>query len=277
VAGTSREAEQALAAQFVEARLRAASLARYPGDAPDTLAAAYAVQDAAISLWPDQVAGWKVGLVQPRYRASFGAERIAGPIFKGQIAHAERAGVSELPMIAGGFGAVEAEFVLAVGREPAPDKLAWTPEEALACAGGMFIGIEFAGSPFAGINDLGPAVTASDFGNNAGLVLGGEVEDWRDRALSELTAQMRIDGDRVGSGSALDVPGGPLAAFAFILGHCAARGIALKVGDLVSTGAVTGVHAVRVGQTAEADFGASGTIACRIVNAAALQNYAASA
>ncbi len=39
----------------------------------------------------------------------------------------------------------------------------------------MFIGIEIASSPLQNINDYGPAVVASDFGNNAGLLLGAEV------------------------------------------------------------------------------------------------------
>jgi 2-keto-4-pentenoate hydratase len=256
----------------VKARLGALMLESYPGEPPASLAEAYAVQDAAIALWPDVVAGWKVGLVQPQFRAQYGADRIAGPIFRNQVAPARS--VAQLPMIPGGFGAVEAEVVIAVGREPPREKIEWTSDEAEAYAGGCFVGIEFAGSPFIGINDFGPAVTASDFGNNAGLVLGRAVEDRRADSLVQIAARVSIEGVEVGGGAASSIPGGPLAAFAFILGHCAARGVALKAGDLISTGAITGVHAVRPGQRVEAEFGRHGKIACRIVQATALAGAA---
>lgn len=261
---------QAAAAQFVNARLAARPLHTYPGAEPASMAAAYAVQDAAIRLWPDELAGWKVGLIQAPHRRRFGALRIAGPIFRQQIRRAGDA-PTELPVITGGFAAVEAEFVIAVAAAPPAGKTAWTPEEADEYAGAMHIGVELAGSPFAEINDHGPAVTASDFGNNAGLVLGGEIASWREAPLEGLTAEMRIDGANVGRGSAASIPGGPLAAFAFILGNCAERGIAVRRGDLISTGAVTGVHTIAAAQEAEADFGALGVIRCRTAPARSTQ------
>lgn len=267
------ETEASVARKFVEARQRCAPIERYPGEPPSDLAAAYAIQDAAIGMWPDAVAGWKVGLVQPQFRERFGAERITGPVFKKQVLRTGGA----FAMISGGFGAVEAEFVIAVAAEPPAAKRTWTIDEAREMAGVMYVGVEFAGSPFARINDFGPAVTVSDFGNNAGLAIGQEIPGWKSRMLNELTAHMRIDGEVAGNGSAADVPGGPLAAFAFILGHCAARGVPLKAGDLISTGAVTGVHLVRPNQSAEADFGPFGKVSCRIVDGAAGAARAASA
>ncbi|MDP2117545.1 MAG: 2-keto-4-pentenoate hydratase, partial [Brevundimonas sp.] len=48
-----------IARAFVEARRSARALATYPGTAPESLEAAYAIQDDAIALWPDRIAGWK--------------------------------------------------------------------------------------------------------------------------------------------------------------------------------------------------------------------------
>lgn len=265
----------ALAAQFVKARLHAAAMTNYPGEAPTDLDAAYAVQDAAIALWPDEIAGWKVGLIREDLRAQFQAERLAGPIFRSQVFGAT--GEVELPMIGGGFGAVEAELVLVVERTPPADKLEWSAEEASHFAAAMHVGVEFAGSPFRGINDFGPAVTASDFGNNAGLVLGAEIQHWRAQPVEALAAETFVDGVSVGYGSGANVPGGPLAAFAFILAHCAKRGLALKPGDLISTGAITGVHVVEAGQSARVDFGPWGEIRCRTVDARSAKPRAASA
>ena len=54
-----------IATAFVEARKSGRSIAEYPGERPATLAAAYRVQDQALSLWDREVAGWKVGKINP--------------------------------------------------------------------------------------------------------------------------------------------------------------------------------------------------------------------
>lgn len=263
----SKPEEPALvAARFVDARKTARALAQYPGEMPADLAAAYAIQDAAIDQWDDQVAGWKIGLIQPPHRARFGAERIAGPIFRRQLVIADGAPV-ELPAIAGGFAAVEAEFVLRIGKDAPADKLAWTAEEAAQYADACFVGVELAGSPLAAINDHGPAVTASDFGNNAGLVLGEQIENWRKIAWDALKVETLIDGVAVGKGAAASIPGGPFAALAFMLENAATRGRPLKRGQLISTGATTGVHLIRAGQSSQCDFADHGVISCQMIEA----------
>ena len=50
-----------VAQQFVQARLEARCLADFPGTLPASLEEAYAYQAQAIDLWPDTVAGWKIG------------------------------------------------------------------------------------------------------------------------------------------------------------------------------------------------------------------------
>lgn len=264
----------AAARAFVAARLRGEPLDAYPGAAPQTLKEAYDIQDEAIDLWPADVVGWKIGLVQPQHRAAYGGvERIAGPIFADNLQAARAGGaVIEFPVFVGGFAAVEAEFVLRLGDD-APATANWTPNAASELVDAMFVGVECAGSPYAQINDRGPAVTASDFGNNAGLVLGPEIAHWRDVPLTSFNAEMRIDGVAAGRGDASSIPNGPFAALAFLLGVLAERGRPLKAGQYVSTGAVTGVHPIDAGQLAEVDFGALGVIRCRAVDA---QRFAAS-
>ncbi|GAM96573.1 2-keto-4-pentenoate hydratase [alpha proteobacterium U9-1i] len=255
-----------MAARFVEARRMARPLPNYPGEMPADLATAYTVQDAAIDQWDDRVAGWKIGLIAAPLRVRFGAERIAGPIFRRQLIVANGEPV-DLPVIAGGFAAVEAEFVLRIGKDAPANKFEWTADEAAEFADACYAGVELAGSPFAGINDHGPAVTASDFGNNAGLVLGAPIMDWRDGAWDACAVASFIDGAPVGNGGAASIPGGPVAGLAFMLGNGARRGRPLLRGQLISTGATTGVHPIRAGQAARCDFGPYGTISCRMVEA----------
>jgi 2-keto-4-pentenoate hydratase len=48
-----------------------------------------------------------------------------------------------------------------------------------------------------------------------------------------------------------------------LLEHCARRGRPLKAGQLVSTGAATGIHDIEVGQVGRVSFASRGSISCR--------------
>jgi 2-keto-4-pentenoate hydratase len=253
-----------IALAFVAARRSGQALDGYPGDPPESLAAAYAVQDDAIAAWPDRIAGWKLGRINAPHDARFGAGRLAGPIFSRNV-WAAGPSPTHVGVIAGGFAAVEAEYVLELGQT-APDRGDWTVETVAPLVSRVLVGIEIAGSPFSGINDQGPAVTASDFGNNAGLILGGEIVGGRDR-LAGLTCTVAIDDRVIGRGGAAAIPGGPLDSLAFLLNLLHRRGRRLEAGQLISTGAATGVHEIRIGQSAVADFGPDGRIACLAVPA----------
>lgn len=261
---TARE----IAGTFVAARREARALADFPGDLPNDLSISYRVQDEAIALWPDEVAGWKIGRVQPHQVEALGADRLAGPIFKSYVWPARNGEGVSFPVYENGFAAVEAEYVFVIGRDAPASKTEWTRDEAAELIGAMHVGVETAGSPLATINDLGATVVVSDFGNNHGLILGPEVANWRAKLDKGLTAETFIEGELVGSGGASSAADGPLDALAFLLSHLAKRGKPLKKGQLVSTGAVTGVHDIRAGQHSRVSFNGSGDILCSAVKAA---------
>jgi 2-keto-4-pentenoate hydratase len=258
---------QEIASRFVDARLSATPLPDFPGRIPETLAAAYACQDAAIAQWPDRVQGWKVGRILEPWFGRFGEDRLVGPIFANDVQFAWPGVVSEFPVFEGGFAAVEAEFIVRLGTDASPAHTRWTPMEAHELVSELHVGIETAGSPLATINNLGPAVAISDLGNNAGLIVGPEVPNWRDLTPQQFASETFVEETRVGTGTAASVPGGPFAALAFALNRCADRGMPLKAGQFVSTGATTGIHDIRVGQSARAAFAGVAEIRCHAVRA----------
>jgi 2-keto-4-pentenoate hydratase len=263
------EAIHQVARAFVAARQAALPLAVYPGPLPPDMASGYAVQEAAIELWPDRIVGWKVGLVVPSAQTQFGTARLAGPIFlKGLTRHAGTTSV-RLAAIPAGFAAIEVELVVSARTDAPASKAQWTLEEAAAFAGDWHLGVEFAASPLATINDLGPAVVVSDFGNNSGLVLGPPLDSALIAQPAGLRCETRIDGQQVGFASAAALPGGPLEALRFLLGHLAARGRVLHAGQLVSTGAITGVHRIFPGQHGSVEFIDHGRIDVSVVPAVA--------
>jgi len=257
---------QGIVDAFGHARRNGAALPDFPGVIPETLVDAYAVQDAAIAAWPDAVVGWKVGYIAAERRDASGDDRLLGPIFRRNLQQAGQA--TRIAVFAGGFGAIEAEYVLRLDADAPADKLDWTPDEAAAHPATLFIGLEVASSPLATINVLGPRVVISDFGNNNGLVVGDEIADWAGLDEVRLRVESRIDGAVVGSGGATTLPGGLRAAFAFALARSARRGRPLRRGELIATGNATGIHEIAPGQRAEVIFDGHGTITVDVEAAA---------
>ena len=253
---------QTIAERFVKARLSASALPDFPGPLPPDLDTAYVCQDAAIGLWPDEIVGWKIGRIPDEHAAVLGAKSLAGPIFRKDVQIAKADVPVEFGIFVGGFAAVEAEFLFEVSKDAPAGKLDWTLDDARAIAGRMLVGVETAGSPLATINVLGPKVVVSDFGNNAGLIVGPEVPDWQDRKLETLTCESAINGKTVGKGAAANVPNGPLASLRFVAELCARRGHPLKAGMLISTGAATGIHDIVAGEKARVEFHGTGVIHC---------------
>jgi|APTNR8051073442_1049403.scaffolds.fasta_scaffold02369_9 2-keto-4-pentenoate hydratase len=253
-----------IARRFTGARLQARALADYPGPIPLSLDAAYRIQEAAISQWPDRIVGWKLGRIPDPWVARLGAGRLAGPVFSRQVLTAIDGVSVDFPVFEGGFAAVEAEFIFKLGADQPRGRADWSIEDAAALVDVLIVGVEPAGSPLATINELGPCVVVSDFGNNAGLILGPEVADWRSR-LDTLTCETWIEGERVGRGGARTIPNGPLDSLRVLLEICQLRDRPLKAGDLISTGAATGIHDIVAGQSSRVVFDGVGEILCRAI------------
>jgi 2-keto-4-pentenoate hydratase len=256
-----------IASSFVCARRAANSLPAYPGVVPVDSASAYAVQETAIDLFPDAIAGWKVARIAPNWPPGsadkFPEPRLNGPAFSRNI-HIAKEALPECPVFAGGFAAVETEVVIRVGRDAPADKTQWTIVEAMEFVGAVHIGIEVASSPLAILNELGAGAVISDFGNNWGIVVGKEIPNWRD--IVSIDCEAFIDGISVGT-RPVSMEQGPLDAFAFTLGKCAARGRPLRAGMWITTGMITGVHDIRIGQQSRHVFKGFGEVGCRIVQA----------
>jgi 2-keto-4-pentenoate hydratase len=262
----SASSPEVIARGFREARLAAVALSQFPGKVPETLAEAYSVQEAAITAFPDRVAGWKIAGIVPEWRDKLGAPRLAGPVMAGQVRHAAQGGDVDFPVFAGGFAAVEAEFIVRLGQD-IPPTMAGDKASIRRAIASFHAGVETAGSPFAGINDAGPCAVISDLGNNAGIIVGPALSGWEGETWESLTARTLINGVEAGTGHAGRVMGGPLAALEWLVGALAARGRSLKAGDFISTGMTTGIHGVVAGDRATFEFAGGIQFSARAVRA----------
>lgn len=259
----------AIAEGFTSARADGRAIQAFPGTVPTDLASAYHAQGAAIACWPDVIRGWKVARIPPAFAAQFPEERLIGPAFARNV-HTVRAGeLATCPVFDGGFAAVEAEIVIIVAKDAPEAKQDWTPDNVEEFVRSMHIGIEVASSPLATLNDLGPGAVISDFGNNWGVVVGAQIPNWRE--LESIDVETFIDGASVGRGKVLK-RAGPLGALAFTLNKRAQQGAILRAGDVISTGMITGVHDIRIGQESRHVFAGCGEVGVRIVRAVPLQS-----
>ncbi len=152
-----------------------------------------------------------------------------------------------------GFAAGEAEYLLRLGALPDNFDRPWTNAEVAAYVDAIHVGIEVASSPFPGSTRHGPAVTVSDFGNNNGLVVGAEIPRDTDFLCVAGSANNRWRKWPVRRRRAR-CSTGRSGAVRFLFELAASRQLPLAPGQWISTGAVTGVHPVRVGELVEARF-----------------------
>lgn len=254
----------AIAEKFVQARRNGVALPEYPGDEPSAIDTAYTIQDEAIALFGEAVAGWKVGRIMPPLCEQLGVNRLAGPIFANGVQTAVPTGENVGWTFIGGFGAIEAEYIIRIGTAVPAGQQHYTLEEARAVIDAVHVGLEIASSPFAGINDAGPLVTISDFGNNNGVIIAAAIPNWAESDFADWDVSLIIDGVEAGAGRAAIFPDGPIGSVRFLLENLSARGIDIPAGTWVSSGAVTGVHQVQPGQFCEANFGGNFRVNCTI-------------
>lgn len=253
-----RQLTDKIAEAFVAARKAGRALDAYPGEKPQTLAEAYEIQDRALTLWDDAVGGWKVGKIPPPRDGQLGANRLIGPIPEKMIFE-EAGSPIPMPVFRGGFAAAEAEFAIRI-RVPQGAALPTSDAETYDWVEEVRIGVEIASSPWAGINADGPCVTVSDHGNNNGLVLGPIVPREMWDGINDIAVETLINGESVGKASTATMLDGPFGAVRFLLNNLTERGLMDQATGWVSSGAITGVHDVEIGQAIEARFAGVGSV-----------------
>lgn len=239
---------QETARKLMELRRAAASVAGYPGDVPATLADGYAIQDAIISQIGKPVRGWKIGLLPPDQREKHGAARLAGPAFEGAVKYASAGQAVSVEVFPDGPNVVEAEFVAVIGRDLAPRGSAHTEAEILDAVKSVHAGSEVCTTPLTALLGFGSPAVISEHGFNAAVIVGAEIENWR--SLDGINAHVAGEGSQSDPGSIAKVPNGIGAALTFLVDNLVSRGLALKAGDVVATGALSAKPGFRPGQMA---------------------------
>jgi 2-keto-4-pentenoate hydratase len=233
------ETIESAARMLLEARRKAAPLDDLPASCrPESAADAYAIQD-AVARQLGAVRAWKVGAPDAA------TEPVYAPIFV--VEHAP----ARFPAAAHRLFGVEAEIAFRFARDLPGGG---TREAVLAAVGSVHLVMEIIESRFRDFRVADPLSVLADNVSNGALVLGPELADWQSRDLARPPARMLVDGSEVGRCTAGNTGGDPIRLLVALANHAAARAKPIAAGQVVTTGAVTGMHFAGPGSTAIADF-----------------------
>lgn len=242
---------------LIDARTARRVLDHLPLDvAPRTPAEAAQIEDrvAEKSGWP--VLGWKIGCTSEHAQQLLGAtEPFAGRVYSTFSSGVELTD-TEL-MVA---PRLEGEFAFVLDADLAPRPGGFSRNDVLLAVGELRPAIEVIGGRFADFFGTDLFSVMADAGGNSHLVLGEPALDWSSDELAGVKATMHVDDALTGEGTGADVLGHPLHALLWLANHLNDRNIALRAGDVVTTGTATQVAELHVGSEATADFGPIGSV-----------------
>jgi 2-keto-4-pentenoate hydratase len=156
---------------------------------------------------------------------------------------------------------VEAEVAFRFARTPKTKgknaDIAGAVEEA-------FVLIELCESRFLNWSDAPPLCRIADFQSHGGFSLGSGARDWRTIDFAKQRVELLVNGRQVASRAGSHPSGDPYALVEWAAIHCAARGMPLAAGDVVTTGTWTGMTPITFGDEVVARFPGIGEAALRI-------------
>ncbi len=208
---------------------------------------AYSVQDAVFA------AAWKAG------GPSDQVEPTAAPIPPENLLRspASIAG-AHMQMIG-----VEAEVAFRFAKDLPPRSRPYSEKSVAAAVGEVLVAIELCDTRLANWKESSGLWKLADFQNNSALVAGSGTKDWQKIDFTTQEVEFTV-GARVRKAKGAHSFGNPFRLLPWLVAHCAKRGLGLHAGDVVTTGAWTGLELAKVGDEVTARFPGIGEATVRI-------------
>lgn len=225
---------------------------------PETRIDAYAVQALVErqSAWP--LAGWKIAATSEAGQKHI---NVAGPM-AGRLL-AERIVPEGTPVSLGAnrMLVAEVEFVFRMGRTLPPRAEAYRENEVLEAAAALHLGIEVPDSRYLVFEKAGEALIIADNACADQFVLGPEVGVyWRGTDLAAHLVKGISSRGLIHEGRGVNVLGGPVTALTWLANELSRHEIALKEGQIVTTGTACIPVPIQSGDTVTGDYGAFGAM-----------------
>jgi len=197
--------------------------------APTTFDEAYEVQNATLALTGAKQAGWKLAVATRAAQEKIGADGpLVGPLLDGRILN-DGAKLTTADLH---YPNIEAEIAVVMASSPPPNA---TSSDILDHIKSIHLAIEIADRRY----DIkqGPLLTLADLTSTGYFVLGKEIENWRDLGFIGGTVTTKSNGEILATNDDPDAWPEIFGGLEYLVGFLAKRGLSLKAGDVVTTGA----------------------------------------
>lgn len=245
-------------APFLAAHAGGAPIGEIPAGMLPDAEAAYRVQRTLVGELGRRPTGWKVGCTNAWAQRMTGTDE---PFYGRMFAETTHASPARLDSGNLFDPIVEPEIAFRLGADLAPEGAPYGPGEAGAAVAALLPAIEVVDCRYAVGWPADLVRTIADNGVHACFVAGPEAPAWEEVDRPAVSVVLEVNGERVCGGSGANALGDPLDVLAWIANKCAAHGVTLRAGEIVTTGNIadSAVHA-KPGDTAVADFGPLGRV-----------------
>jgi 2-keto-4-pentenoate hydratase len=216
---------------------------------------AYSVQDAVFAdLWPGaRAVAWKAGGPSDK------VEPTAAPIPPENLLRSPaNAAGAKMQMIG-----VEAEVAFRLAKDLPPRSRPYSDRSVAAAVGEVLVAIELCDTRLADWKETSGLWKLADFQNNSALVVGSGTKDWQKIDFLQQEMEFHI-GARVAKAKGAHSFGNPFRLLPWLVRHAAKRGLGLHAGDVITTGAWTGLEIAKLGDEVTARFPGIGEATVRI-------------
>lgn len=233
---------------LMEAQANTTAVEGFPdGVAPDSVEAAFAIQDAAVALSGEPVGAWKVG------PAAADFPETCAPILASRVLSSPATFPNALRL-----KAVECEVAFRLARDLPPSGGPYTSAQARDAVASAMVAIEVVETRYAGWPVEDRLWALADNQSNHALVVGPEIPLPDQATIDGFTATLAL-GDTVKPADKGFPGGDPFALIAWLATHVGTRTPVLaerglKAGDIITTGSWNGVDFAADGMTVRADY-----------------------
>ena len=230
---------------------------------PDTRAEGYRVQAHLEERNGAPLFGWKIAATSLAGQAHIAVD---GPLAGRLLRENAVDSGGELPFGANHMRVAEAEFAFGMGRELRPRAESYGVEEVLSAVATLHPAIEVPDSRYEDFTSVGAAQLIADNACAHLFVLGPATPvRWRDIDLAEHHVAGAVAGKATHHGKGANVLGDPRLALTWLVNELSGLGIALKAGQIVTTGTCVAPLPIEPGDTIAASFGELGEVSVRLV------------
>ena len=216
---------------------------------------AYRVQDGVYAeLWPGaRASAWKAGGPSDK------VEPTASPIAPERVLRSPATvAAASMNMIG-----VEAEVAFRFAKDLPPRTRPYSERSIAAALGEVLVAIELCDTRLANWKETSGLWKLADFQNNGGLVTGSGTKEWQKIDFLKQEVEFRV-GARVVKARGSHSYGNPTRLLPWLAKHIAKRGLSIHAGDIVTTGAWTGLEIAKPGDEVTAKFPGIGEATVKI-------------